>query len=163
MATRFSKPDRKRAALGACGAVLAGLFLLGLTTTAPPSSSLADEVDRALQQDPCIGPVDRWSARYYGWKRAAWVNSTGTYLLWFAVGPWVGSDTSKVEVQFYQGASELDYPPGRHRLRADQVETFLDSSNFRYANGTYDLDSRKLIDGVCGSNAGAEPLSILGR
>jgi hypothetical protein len=158
-----SKRDRKRAILGVCCAVLAGLLLLGLTTTAPPNSTVVEEVDRALQQDPCVGPVKRWSARYYAWKRAKWVNSTGTYLLWRAVGPWVGSDTSSVEVQFYQGASEMDYPPGRHMLRADQVETFLDSSNFRYVSGTYDVTGQRLIDGVCGSNAGAEPLSILNR
>ena len=135
--------------------MIVGLLNLSLTTTRPPSPALADEIDRVLDQDPCIGAIERWPARYYAWRPTSWFRANdGRAFLWMLSGPWLGSDTSKVEVRLYQGAWEGDYPPGRHLLRADQDKLSLDSSNFTFAAGTYDVRTRKLSDWTCGPSSG---------
>lgn len=139
----------------AVSTIVATAAILGLTTTRPPSPALADEIDRALERDPCVGSVERWPARYYGWKPTSWFRANdGRKVFWMLSGPWLGSDTSKVNVRLYQGASESIYPRGRHLLRADQDELRLDSSNFLFAAGTYDLRTRKLTDWTCGPSSG---------
>ena len=145
----------KRSALLACGAILAGLLFLGLSITPPPSPAIAGEIDRLLEQDPCVRSADQWPARYYVWERPSWAKRSGWHMLfWRLSGPWLGSDTSKVSVHFHETASAAMYTPGRHLLRADQEELWLDDSNDIFVTGTYDIGTRKLISWTCGSNGG---------
>lgn len=145
----------KRSALLACGGVVVGLLVVGLATTPPPSPAIADEIDRLLEQDPCVRSADQWPARYYVWERTSWRKRSGWHMFfWLLSGPWLGSDTSRVSVRFHETASESMYTPGRHLLRADQEELWLDDSNDMLVTATYDVGTRKLISRTCGSNGG---------
>jgi hypothetical protein len=145
------KRNKKRALIFTAALMIVGLLTLSLTTTRPPSRALADEIDRALEQDPCIGSVERWPSRYYGWRPTSWFWANDIRgLLWMVSGPWFGSDTSKVSVRLYQGASSEDYPAGRHLLRADQDKLSLDSSKFLFASGIYDVRTRQVRGWMCG-------------
>lgn len=149
-AMRSKSRTGKRSALLACGVILAGLLFLGLAITPPPSPALADEIDRLLEQDPCVRSPDRWPARYYVWEKPSWAKHPGRHIFWVLSGPWLGSDTSKVSVRFHERASAEMYTPGRHLLRADEEQLWLDSSNDMLVTGTYDIGSRKLISWTCG-------------
>lgn len=145
------KRSRMRSALIGGAALLAVLLVLSLTTMRPPSPALADEIDRVLDQDHCVGSVERWPARYYAWRPTPWFRSNDDRIfLWMLTSLWFGSDTSQVEVRLYQGADAEFYPPGRHFLRAGQTDALIDDSNFMFAAGTYDLRTRKLSDWTCG-------------
>ncbi len=145
------KRNTKRALIVTAALMIVGLLTLSLTTTRPPSRALADEIDRSLEQDPCIGSVERWPSRYYGWRPTSWFWANDIRgLLWMVSGPWLGSDTSKVSVRLYRGASSEDYPAGRHLLRADQDKLSLDSSKFLFASGTYDVRTRQVRGWTCG-------------
>lgn len=141
---------RKGRLLLASGIILTGLLILGLTITPRPTSALANEIDRLVEQDPCVGSVQNWDSRHYAWSAASWRNDW--YLLWFLTAPWLGSDTSKVNIRFYQGPGAAHYPPGRHLLRADQDNFGLDDSNMLVVFGTYDVGARRMTHWVCGSN-----------
>lgn len=153
IAMREKPPSRGRAALVLCGVIIAGVTVLGLTITPPPNPALADEIDRLFEQNPCVGDVDRWPSRYYVWVRPGWSNTEPRIdFLWLLTGPWLGSGTSKVDVRFYAGADTDFYPPGRHRLRADQDRMALDSSDMLFVAGTYDVKTRSVADWTCGPN-----------
>lgn len=151
---RRNPRTRKRSALLACGVILAGLLFLGLAITPPPSPAIADEIDRLLEQDPCVRSANQWPARYYVWEKPSWAKRGRHMSFWILSGPWLGSDTSKVSVHFHEMASAAMYTPGRHLLRADQEELWLDDSNDRYVTGTYDIRTRKLISWTCEPNGG---------
>ena len=127
----------KRAALLVGGVIIAGVMALSLTMTRPPSPEVADEIDRLLEQDPCVGSADRWPSRDYAWAMPAWSkkNEDAIHFLWLLSGPWLGSDTSRVTVSFHERASPDMYLPGRHLLRADQEVMWLDSSNDKFVFG----------------------------
>ncbi len=145
------KQNPKRSLILTGFLITVGLLTLSLTTTRPPSPALADEIDRSLEQLPCIGSIEQWPARYYAWRPTSWFWSNDIRgLLWMLSSPWLGSDTSKVSVRFYQGASRDDYPPGRHLLRADQDKLSLDSSKFLFASGIYDVRMRQMKGWACG-------------
>jgi hypothetical protein len=144
----------KRSALLACGAILAGFVFLGFSTTPPPSPALADEIDRSLEQNACVRSADQWPARYYVWEKPSWAKRNGGQIVWLVAGPWLGSDTSKVSVSFHERASTPMYTPGRHLLRADQEDLWLDCSNDKYVSATYDVRNRKLSNWSCGPNGG---------
>ena len=135
--------------------IVAGVLFLSLTTTRPPSPALADEIDRLLEQDPCVASTDLWPSRYYIWGMPEWGRSQGFRgLLWALTGPWFGSDTSKVSIHFHERASAEAYRPGRHLLRADQQDWWLDSSNHMLVRGTYNIETRRLTEFYCGPNGG---------
>ena len=143
----------KRAALLVGGVIISGVMALSLTMTRPPSPEVADEIDRLLEQDPCVGSSDRWPSRYYAWERPAWSKREAqNHFLWLLSGPWLGSDTSRVTVSFHERASPDMYLPSRHLLRADQEVMWLDSSNDLSVFGTYDVRTRKFINLTCGPN-----------
>ncbi len=136
----------------AFGVILAGALFLSLTITRPPSPALADEIDRLLVQDPCVGSTDLWPSRYYTWGMPEWANKPYRNALWVLTGPWFGSDTSKVHIRFHERAHPEMYRPGRHLLRADQQDWWLDSSNDMSVWGTYEIETRRLTEFYCGPN-----------
>lgn len=143
----------KRTILLLGSVIIAVIMALGLTITPAPSPDVADEIDRLLEQDPCVGSAARWPSRYYVWERTEWsTREPRIDFLWLLSGPWLGSDTSRVHVRFYEKASPDMYLPGRHLLRADQEVMWLDSSNDKFAFGTYDVRTRKFVDLTCGPN-----------
>lgn len=138
-------------AVAALGSVVACLFLLNSKTTEPPSPALADEIDRVLVRDPCIGSIEDWTSREYSWGRNSLSDPR------FFGSRWLGSDTSIVHVSFYRGDGSENYPPGRQLLRADQVRLSFDSSPELFlAYAEYDVEARRLTDFECGPNYPSE-------
>lgn len=142
----------KHSALLGCGASVACVAVLWLTITPAPSPALADEIDQALQQDPCVGFADSWPARFYVWEKTAWDKNRS--LLWFITGPWLGSDRSTVKVRFHEIATPGLYAQGRHMLRAEQEDLWLDSTNHMVVTATYDVRTRTLTSLRCAPNGG---------
>lgn len=152
---RSRRRPSRRVALAAGGAALLILLGFGLAITPPPSNALADEIDQLIEQDPCIADVDQWDSRAYSWAASPRDGrSIHNYPLWELSAPWVGSDRSFVDLHLHQGSQASFYPPGRHRLRADQVMFVLDDTNTNVAFGTYDVRARQLVDWSCGPNIG---------
>lgn len=151
---RSDRTSPRRTALVAGGGALVILLGLGLAITPPPSHELADEIDRLVEQDPCIADVDEWDSRSYSWAASPPDGRSVQYPLWPLSAPWIGSDRSFVDLHFHQGAYASFYPAGRNRLRADQVMFVIDDSNTNVASGTYDVEARRLIDWSCGPNIG---------
>jgi hypothetical protein len=135
-------------ALLAGGACAWALDATSFLAPEPPSVALADRIDRVLAREPCIGSVNAWTSRYYLWGRSFW-----TYPA-FGI-KWLGSDTSIVDFRFQKQAQMGYYPPaGRHRLRADQNPFGLDSSEQRYAWGSFNVRTGEVSDFDCGWNSG---------
>ena len=112
---------------------------------------MADDIDRLLVLDPCIGSIADWPSREYAWGRNDWTGNP------FFGSRWLGSDKSTVRVQFYRGEGAGHYPPGRHLLRADQVQLSYDSSpELIVAYAEYDVEARRLTDFHCGPNYSTE-------
>ncbi len=132
-------------AVVALGSVVACLLLLNSKPTEPPSPALADEIDRLLVRDPCIGSIEDWPSREYSWGRNSWSDPR------FFGSRWLGSDTSKVLVSFRKGQGAENYPPGRTLIRADQMQLRFDSSPKGIgAIAEYDVEARRLTDFDCG-------------
>lgn len=137
----------------AWGLVAACLLFVDPRATEGPSAALADEIDRLLVRDPCIGPIDDWTSREYSWGRNSLSDPR------FFGSRWLGSDTSKILVRFRKGQGAGNYPPGRTLIRADQLKLHFDSSpNGIRASAEYDVEARRLTDFDCGPNyPNAEP------
>lgn len=142
---RKTRAVRRFALAGGLG--VAGVAVLWLTITPSPSPALADEIDGLMQQDPCVGSVDGWPSRFYVWEKVSWDKNRS--LFWHLTGPWFGSDRSVVRVKFHERALPGPYPAGRHLLRAEQEELWLDNSNHRRVTATYDVGKRMLTSLEC--------------
>ena len=148
MRNRPAMRQGRKAALFGGGLLALCAVCLGLTITKPPSFAMANEIDRVAENDPCIGDIETWPARYYAWAPKG--REPTLYPIWILTAPWIGSDPSRVRVRFYKSADPYEYPHGRHLLRADQDTFGLDDSSFLFAAGTYDVSGRRMMEWTCG-------------
>lgn len=129
----------------ACGLVGACLVFVNPRPVEGPSPALADEIDRLLTQDPCVGSIENWTSREYTWRR----NSQ----TWGPLGRWFGSDKSVVQFALFQRGSPEAFPPGRHLRRAGEVGvTFSSDPDLLLVFGEYDVEAGRLTEFHCGSN-----------
>lgn len=129
------------------GLIAAGWFLLETRVAAPPSPALADEIDRILVRQPCVGPIEDWTSREYVWRSNRWSRMR---LLGHR---WLGSDTSVVHVDFHRGGDPRAFKPGRHLLRPDQRQMIFSSDPDLYTVfADYDVRAKRLTEFHCGPN-----------
>jgi len=129
----------------AAGVCIAAYIVVLLSETAPPSPQLADEIDRRLALDPCVGAAENWPSRQYVWGETNW---SGYGIL--GKTP-IGQNRSVVKVDFYSFTSS-NYKPGRQLLRAGQLPWVYDSGDLRFVSATYDVPRRELHINYCGEN-----------
>lgn len=143
----MARRGSNRAVLGllAWGLIAACLLLVNPRSTEGPSPALADEIDRLLTQNPCVGPIEDWTSRQYTWRRNSWT--------WGPLGRWLGSDKSVVHVALFQRGSPKAFEPGRHLRRAGEVENVYSSDpDLLVVSADYHVETGRLTEFYCGSS-----------
>ena len=108
-------------------------------TADPPSERLVDHIEDLLAENPCVGNVKRWS-RLYEWGLTK-----------------DGLDTNVVEIDLRQ-VGVFGFTPGRlirsrdPSLKPEEIMVHADDRDYRFASGSYDVETGKLELRFCGRN-----------
>jgi hypothetical protein len=99
-----------------------------------PTAAVIDRLERRLEQEPCIGSLDRWYRRYTNGGD----EERG------------GIDPSKIEFSLHE-AGKFEFESGREIVKGLEFP-LLDHRAYKYASGVYDISTDKLTLELCGPN-----------
>lgn len=120
-----------------------------------PPQTIVSRIELHLEQDPCVGSLDRW-ARFYRWGTRP-SDFTGPSL------PPAADRHEEVEIVLRE-AGKFGYRPGSFiepsppSLKENEIYMEHDDRDYLIAFGTYTVAKDTLELATCGSNLSRSPL-----